>query len=448
VLWEFVGNFVFNLPSIFPDTEQSESFLRVQLESLGRFLGRFLGRGKTMKLTATTVRTEELPKGKREQIFFDSEIPGLGLRIREGGTRSLIYQYKIGPRNRRMTLGRASPATLTEMRKVAAQLYARIKLGQDPAGEKVEAKRAAAETFKPYVEQFLQALQAHYRPRSFKQVERHLLKHAKSLHGLPLGKIDRRDIATVIVSVTNASGATTANRVRSSCSSFFTWAISHGLVEHNPVDGAPRHAERSRDRVLTPAELRLIWNSLEDNEYGAIVKLLALSAQRVSEIGALRWREIGADQILLPAERTKNHRSHVIPLSAPAAAIIATQPKREGSDTLFGSEHGFTNWNFWKERLDKTITQANGGKPIPRWTTHDLRRTAATMMADDLGIQPHIIEAILNHVSGHKAGVAGIYNRASYLREKRAALDLWADRLLAIAEGRDSNIVAMPRREA
>jgi integrase len=400
-----------------------------------------------MKLTATTVRTEELPKGKSEAIFFDDDLPGFGLRLREGGSRSFIFQYKLG-KHRRMALGKATPATFTEARKTAAKLYARVQLGEDPASEKVEAKRQAVETFKPYADQFLQAMQAHYRPRSFKQVERHLVKHAKALHGLPLGKIERRDIAGVIVSVTNTGGAPTANRVRSSLSSFFTWAISHGLLDHNPVEGAPRHEKRSRDRVLTPAELRLIWNNLEDNEYGSIVKLLALTAQRVAEIGALRWSEIGADQILLPAERTKNHRAHIIPLSAPAAAIIAKQPRREGCDTLFGRKHGFNNWHFWKERLDGAIAAANGGKPIPRWTTHDLRRTAATMMAEDLGIQPHIIEAILNHVSGHKAGVAGIYNRASYQREKTAALHLWADRLLAIAEGRDSNIVALARREA
>jgi integrase len=400
-----------------------------------------------MKLTATTVRTEELPKGKREAIFFDDDIPGFGLRLREGGSRSFIFQYKLGPRHRRLSLGKASPATLTEMRKTAAKLYAKTRLGEDVAGQKVQAKRRAAETFKPYAEQFLQSLQPHYRPRSFKQVERHLLKHAKALHGLPLGKIDRRDIAGVIVSVANASGATEANRVRSSCSSFFNWAISHGLVEHNSVDGAPKHAERSRDRVLTRGELRLILNNLEDNEYGKIVWLLALTAQRVTEIGALRWCEVGADQILLPAERTKNHRAHIIPLSEAAAAIIAKQPRREGCDTLFGSEHGFTNWNFWKAKLDSAITAANGGK-LPRWTLHDLRRTSATMMADDLGIQPHIVEAVLNHVSGHKAGVAGIYNRASYLREKTAALNLWADLLVSVAENRDSNVVTMPRREA
>ena len=199
--------------------------------------------------------------------------------------------------------------------------------------------------------------------------------------------------------------------------------------------------------MLTRGELRLILNSREDNDYGKVIWLLTLSALRVTEIGALRWSEIGADQILLPAERTKNHRAHIIPLSAPAAAIIAKQPRREDYDTLFG-EHGFTNWSFWKAKLDRAIAAANGGTPIPDWRTHDLRRTAATMMADDLGIEPHVIEAILNHVSGHRSGVAGIYNRAQYAAQRRQALDLWADRLLAIAEGRDSNIVASPRREA
>jgi hypothetical protein len=96
--------------------------------------------------------------------------------------------------------------------------------------------------------------------------------------------------------------------------------------------------------------------------------------------------------------------------------------------------------------LDKRITEANNGKPLAEWVLHDLRRTVSTGMGD-LGIHPHVIEAVLNHVSGHKAGVAGIYNRSTYEREKRVALDLWADHLLAIVEGRASNVVQM-RRDA
>jgi integrase len=99
--------------------------------------------------------------------------------------------------------------------------------------------------------------------------------------------------------------------------------------------------------------------------------------------------------------------------------------------------NGPSSYSKSKRALDQRLS-------IAPWVIHDLRRSVATHMAE-LGIQPHIIEAILNHVSGHKAGVAGIYNRASYDREKRQALDRWAAHLMALVEGRASNVVAMAR---
>jgi len=169
---------------------------------------------------------------------------------------------------------------------------------------------------------------------------------------------------------------------------------------------------------------------------------------------------------VLPGERTKNHRPHIVPLSDAAAAIIAEQPRRDGRDLIFGrGANPFSGWSNCKERLDAKIAKESG-KAIPHWTPHDLRRTFATYAggglpeyqlkavparereaAGGLGEQPHVIEAVLNHVSGHKAGVAGIYNRSSYAREKKVALDKWADRLMAIVVGRDSNITPL-RREA
>jgi integrase len=400
-----------------------------------------------MRLTVEAIRKLQLPADKSEIIYADDDIPGFGLRLRKSGYRGFVFHY----RNRRISLGEATPATLPEARKTAAKFYARVQLGEDPALDKVEAQRQSSETVGPLIDRYLRELQKHYRPRSFVEIERHLRVKAKALHGMPLSVITRRDIAAVMDAVKENAGAVTANRVRSSLSGFFNWAVSHGLVEHNPTDGAPRNVEKSRDRVLTPSELRLVWNGLDDDQYGAIIKLLALTACRAAEIGDLRWSEISNGQILLPADRVKNKRAHIVPLSGAAAAIIEAQPQIAGQDTLFGSEYGFSNWAWCKDRLDAKIAAANGGKPIAAWTTHDLRRTAATMMAeapDDggLGIQPHVIEAILNHVGGHKAGVAGIYNRASYLRERKAALDLWADKLLATAEGRDSNVLPMPQR--
>jgi integrase len=420
-----------------------------------------------MKLTAASVRSAGIPPGKSEAIFFDEDVPGFGLRIREGGSRSFVFQYKLGTKQRRMALGTATALNFGATRKTAEQLYARVKLGQDPASDKAEGRLRAAETFIVAANQFLDTLRTRYRPRAFKETERHLLKHARTLHELQLAKIDRRDIATVLVAVTNAAGAVTANRVRTSLSTFYGWALNRGLAETNPVIGTEKNEEQSRERVLAPSELRLVWSAADDDHYGSIVKLLALTGQREKEIGDLRRSEIHDAAIFLPKERTKNKRPHVVPLSPAALALVEAQEQRDDRDLIFGrGDGGFSGWSKSKERLDERIKEAHRGKAIPHWTLHDLRRTFATYaggglpahelgrlskseqeMARGLEIQPHVIEAILNHVSGHKAGVAAIYQRGTYEREKRIALDLWADHLLAIVEGRVSNVTPL-RRDA
>ena len=402
-----------------------------------------------MKLTVGRISGLRLPPGKTDHIEWDDDVAGFGVRLRESGSRSFVFQYKIGTQQRRIALGAVSAIDIGKARETAKDLYARVRLGQDPASDKADAKVKAAETFAAIAARFLEHQRTRLRPRSYPDVERHLLAHAKALHGLQLAKVERRNIATVIAAVAENSGAVTGNRVRTTLSTFFSWAMMHGLVESNPVIGTMRNRERSRERVLQPAELRTIWNRLEDDHFGAIIKLLALTGQRANEIAALRWSEIHDNAIVLPADRTKNHRAHVVPLSKPALAIIEAQPRRSNADgkprdLIFGLADGpFSGWSNSKEKLDERITKAIG-KPVPHWTPHDLRRTAATQMAE-IGIQPHVIEAVLNHISGHRAGVAGIYNRAAYEREKAVALDLWAERLAAIVEGRDSNVVTLQR---
>jgi integrase len=152
----------------------------------------------------------------------------------------------------------------------------------------------------------------------------------------------------------------------------------------------------------------------------------------------LRFGEICDGIIALPASRTKNKKPHAIPLRAAAAAILAG--RSQTSDFVFGTQ-AFVTWSYGKRLLDAALTAA--GAKLEPWTLHDLRRSAATGMAEGLGVAPHIVEAILNHVSGHKAGVAGIYNRATYEKEKRAALVMWADHVLAAVEGRTATVVPM-----
>jgi integrase len=402
-----------------------------------------------MKLTTASIRTIEPVPPKTDRIEFDDAVPGFGVRARKGGSKVYIVQYAIGEKTRRMTLGKVSLQGVDKARSRAKNILAAVRLGKDPAGEKQRDRTTATETFKAIADRFLAFQQTQLRPRSYDDIERHLMVHGKSLHGLLLAKLQRQDVASVISAVRAKGAAVTANRVRATLSSFFSWAISEGLVEHNPVTGTKRTEEKSRERVLDPTELRLIWNSLEDDHFGAIMRLLALTGQRAAEIGGLRRSELKGDAFVLPPARTKNGREHTIPFSEAARAIVAAQPIRQGSDgkvrdLIFGYGDGpFAGWTKSREALNVRIEKALG-RPLPHWTPHDLRRSFATH-AGGLGIQPHIVEAILNHVSGFRAGVAGIYNRQAYDAEKRTALSLWADHLLAIVEDRDSNVTPMRR---
>jgi integrase len=409
-----------------------------------------------VKLTTASIRTIAPVPPKTDIIEFDDAVPGFGVRARKGGSKVYVVQYAIGEKTRRMSLGKVELQGVDKARDKARDILAAVRLGQDPAGDKQRDRATATETFKAVADRFLAYQKAHggpsgrgLRPRSYDDIERHLLVHGKSLHGLLLGKIQRQDVASVISAVRSKGAAVTANRVRATTSSFFSWAISEGLVEHNPVTGTLRTEEKSRERVLSFDELRLIWGNLEDDQFGAIVKLLLLTGQRAAEISGLRWSEMQADGFVLPAERTKNAIEHTVPLSGPAQAIADAQPRRQGSDgklrdLLFGYADGpFSGWTGSRKLLNARITKV-AGQPLPHWTPHDLRRSFATH-ASKLGIQPHVIEAILNHISGFRAGVAGIYNRNPYDAEKRTALATWADHLLAIVEGRESNVTPLRR---
>src|SRR5262249_28821601 len=172
-----------------------------------------------------------------------------------------------------------------------------------------------------------------------------------------------------------------------------------------------------------------------------IVKLLMLTGQRLNEIAGLRRSEVDFDRnlIALPGTRTKNGRPHDVPMSPTVRALLKAQPEREGRDLLFGKREGpFSGFSRCKTMLDKRITQMTGSA-LPPWVVHDIRRSVATRMAER-GVLPHVIEALLNHVSGHKSGVAGIYNLSTYEKEKALAVALWDEHLLAAVSSKRSKV--------
>jgi integrase len=390
-----------------------------------------------MKLTQSGIAKLALPKTRDDAIFFDDELPRFGVRLREGGSRKYVVQYRQGGIKRRYTIGPATTLTLEEARKRARKVLVAVDDGRDPATEKEVKRAAAALIFAGVMQDYLRVCETRMRPRTFVGATYQLTKQWKPLHKLPLGAVSRSIIAAHMRIIAKENGPVSANRARSTLSAMFAWAIGEGLCESNPVIGTNKATdERQRERVLSDAEMAAIWNAAPDNAYGRIVKLLMLTGQRREEIGALRWSEIDTEAklITLPTARTKNGQEHQVPLSGEAIAILEGCFRHR--DLVFSGAKGFAGWSKGKAALDS----ASGVKD---WTVHDLRRTCATRMAD-LGIQPHIIEAILNHVSGHKSGVAGVYNRSTYASEKRAALDAWASHLkVLLAQASGANVVTL-----
>jgi integrase len=402
-----------------------------------------------MKLNTKSIAGLKLPESKSDAIFWDSDLIGFGLRMRAAGDgrilRSWICQYRnAAGRTRRKLIGPAEVLTTEQARAAAKKILAEVALGGDPQSDKAARRQGEVHGLAAVIDDYLEMKQKTVRPRTYKEVVRYLRGGAffKSLQTTPVDQVRRRDVASCLTKIVNNNGSTTAIRAKSALSAFYVWAVGNGLSETNPVIGTVLpEASRPRDRVLSDDELRAIWRALDDGTgFGTIIRLLILLAARRGEVGGMRWSELDLERGVwaLPAARSKNGRAHSLPLPPLALSIIESVPRRADRDQLFGSRSsdGLTHWHA-KAELDRRLA----GRVQP-WRLHDLRRSAATRMAD-LGVQPHIIEALLNHYSGHRAGVAGTYNRSPYEREVKAALALWADHVQALVDGTERKVVAL-----
>jgi integrase len=357
---------------------------------------------------------------------WDDRVIGFGARKQR---KSIYFYVRAQHQGRQVmhSIGRfGSPWTIETARAKALELLGALSSGNHPFTQTL-----SGETFGDQVDRYLARKKASLAPRSYVETVRYISDYASPLHKLPLADIDRRTIAMLLGQVETDCGATTRNRLRSSLSAFWAWAIAEGLTEQSPVNGtAKAEVGASRNRVLTEEELRKLSHTLTDNRFSEIVRLLLLTACRRNEIGNLTWDEIDLKRklIVLPPDRTKNGRGLELPLSAQALAIIERTPRRNSSAFLFSDANGYKGWDQDKMRLDARLG-------IAPWRLHDLRRTCATQLGE-LGVAPWYIEAVLNHYSksaalglpGHKSGVAA-YNRAKYADEMRTALQRWADHL-------------------
>jgi integrase len=294
-----------------------------------------------MRLTKANIERLALPAGVNDRIVFDAALPGFGLRLRDGGKRTWIVQYRVGTKQRRVTLGTVETLNADEARKRAKSALSTVHLGHDPQLEKAEARAQSAVTLGSIVERYLEERATkRLKAKTLAEVTRSLREHWKPLHAIPLTKVMRVDIAGQLGRIAKERGPIAANRSRAYLATLYSWAIAEGLTGANPIVGTNKAAEESsRDRVLSNEELRLVWLCAgERDDYGAIIRLLILTGQRREEVAAIRWSELDFDKSLwrIGAERTKNGLPHDVPLSDAALELLAAHGRREGRDLVFG----------------------------------------------------------------------------------------------------------------
>jgi integrase len=393
-----------------------------------------------VELTKSSLASLSLPDGRDELFVWDDDMPGLGVRLRKGGSRTWVAQYRVGGRQRRESLGDVRKVTIEDARKIARNRFAQVELGLDPGADR--AARARAElTLAKVVDAYVSAREDVWRPSSRGPIKYYLGVLWKPLHERPIETIKRADVAARLHVLTKENGRTAAARARANLSALYNWAAKEGFCESNPVAATndPAAGIQPRDRVLSDSEVAAIWHACREDDFGRIVKLLILTGCRCAEIGKLPWKEVdlAAGTITISGSRTKNHRALELPLPPIALDILRATKPPEGRDYVFGRDgKGFGAWSWSTISLNGRITTARG-RALEPWVIHDIRRTFRTGLGR-IGIAPHVAELAINHVKG---GVEAIYDRYTYAPQIKAALAAWGAHIQDVVEGRAENIV-------
>ena len=435
----------------------------------------------TINLTQLAADSAKPPPTGRLELW-DKNLPGFGLRISPCKSDkkfdrervkvwTVVYRLRGQAKLQRITIGSMQEfPSVAAARDVARDIRQKAAKGEDP---KSTAAPAQIRTIAAIVDLFMDKhMRANGRAETYIAETQRIFDQdvLPKWRDRDIKSITRGDVHDLLDGIKDGDPVrevpprpVQANRTLSAVRKMLNWALDRSYIDASPVVSftAPTE-ETSRNRVLKPDELRLIWLAACQLAYpfGPMTKLLILTLQRRNEVAEALWAEFDLnDQAplwALPADRSKNGVANDIPLSGAAGDIVKALPKftvpseRKGqpkdcpfpvTTTRFAAVSGFAKA---KQRLDEEILKIQRKeavergydpetvRPLPHWTFHDLRRTGTTLMAEDLKILPHVLEAILNHVSGTIKGVAAVYNRASYAEPKRQALDAWAAYVTAL----------------
>jgi integrase len=391
-------------------------------------------------------------KASGKSVFLWDEIePGFGCSITKKGKVSFLYQYWIGGevgKATRLVIGDNKALTVAKARNKVANLKDKRKRGDEvvsvvKARVQKEKKELATKSFAYHVDEYLKL-----NPKNGKygiEVRRIFDKDILgTLGNLLITKITKDHIETIIGKKKKIAPG--LSRVMyTMLKPFFNWALNKGYITKSPMIGIdrPKLTVEARDRFLKEHEIPAFWDSCQDlGMFGCIYKLLLLTSARREEVGGMTWKELDLDKRIwtIPGSRTKNKREHVIHINDQALAILESIKPIDGCEFVFTStgKKSAKGYSHAKLELDRRMKVALGNK-FEDWHTHDIRHTAATKMAM-LKFSPHIVDRVLNHVSGTKKMVK-TYQHYEYMDDRKAAIYALGNYVQSLVDPQVSNVV-------
>lgn len=383
------------------------------------------------------VRPVKAPDGNRAS-FPDGKERGLALRVTPSGVKtwSIRYRRKADSKLIRLTIGEYPAFSLSEAREEAQKIKGDVARRKDPAAERRRGTEDLPRTFGQLAVRYL-ADHAAGKRSGFKDEQMLAKDVTPALDGKLLDEIKRGDVTLILDKIKKRSAPIQANRTFEVIRKVFAFAVEKGFVEQSPIllMKAPSKP-RSRDRTLSPTEIRIFWRRIVGKtamqwQTRTILRLCLITGQRVDEVSGARKSELHLDKAEwhLPGERVKNGSAHLVPL-APLALLLFKKAIKRGGESPFVFPSKMTRGGVKSHITPAAVARAmRRGRDIFGFdreaTPHDLRRTLASGMAE-LGFPRIIQDKVLNHVSADRSTISGVYDRYGYATEKRKALEAWA----------------------
>lgn len=402
------------------------------------------------KITDKHVRDMQ-PPAKGMRMDYDTDMRGFAVRITPTGTRVFVLCYAANGIERRLVLGRYPAMTVLLARRRAMEVRRQVDLGDDPFLAKQVAAREM--TMAGLADRYITEHVPKKRSGKIdvRRIHKYVLpawKHRKARD------ITRADVDHIVSPIAARGAPYEANHVLALVRKMFSFAMDKGIIEHHPClrMKAPA-APKARTRAMTTAkELRILWEAtgrqgewerITTQSDAACIRFLLLTGCRASEATDMTWSEVDLEERLwtLPAERSKNKRAHLVPLTDSAIDLLAKQKKLGGDYVFHSPRKPHLKADRIADKVERICRKAHS-LGLERFTPHDLRRSVETGMAA-ARVPKEYRDRVLNHADHSVGGVH--YNLYDYRDEKRAALEAWERRLESLIKGEPSTVVPMRR---